>query len=61
MERHARREGLCTGETASGDHAKNPKRLVWHLKQETFRKVTRGDHSGSGSSKVVLYCVYSVR
>jgi hypothetical protein len=23
---------------ASGNRAKNPKRLVWHLKEETFRQ-----------------------
>jgi hypothetical protein len=36
MERPAR--GLTHQETASGNRAKNPKRLVWHLKEETFRQ-----------------------
>jgi hypothetical protein len=34
--------GLRTGETTSGIRAKNPKRLVWHLKQETFRQGYHG-------------------
>src|ERR1700730_15148677 len=32
---------LRTAETTSGNRAKNPNRLVWHLKERRFARVTR--------------------
>jgi hypothetical protein len=61
MERNARRGFFTHGGNHFRNRTKNPKCPVWHLKEETFRQGYQGDHSGSGSSKVVLYCDYSVR
>ncbi len=61
MERQARRGGYAQGKPLPATVPRTLNALSGILNRRRFAKVTTGDHSGSGSSKVVLYCVYSVR